>query len=99
MCFPKAPKPPKLPELTPEEKADEELRKKEDLAARATQRELMANQKADAAAKLAKDKLYRTESDIAKQSGNYGIRSLISGSKGGSGFLPSGMLNPKKGMK
>lgn len=71
MCF----KPPKPPKPTAEE-----------LAREAEQKQMMENQKADAAAKLAEDKLQRTQSTFGQQSGMYGMRSLISGPKGGAGF-------------
>jgi len=47
---------------------------------------MMENQKADSAAKLAEDKMLRTQSTFGQQSGMYGMRSLISGPKGGAGF-------------
>ena len=72
MCFQKAPKPPK-----PDP---------EDVAREVEQEQMMENQKADSAAKLAEDKMLRTQSTFGQQSGMYGMRSLISGPKGGAGF-------------
>lgn len=71
MCF----KPPSPPKPTAEE-----------LARQKEQDQMIANQKADAAAKLAEDKMMRTQSSFGQQSGMYGMRSLISGPKGGAGF-------------
>jgi hypothetical protein len=71
MCF----KPPAPPKPTAEE-----------LAREAEQEQMIENQKADSAAKLAEDKMLRTQSTFGQQSGMYGMRSLISGPKGGAGF-------------
>ena len=72
MCFQKAPSPP-----PPDPK---------DVAREVEQEQMMGNQKADTAAKLAEDKKMRTQSSFGQQSGMYGMRSLISGPKGGAGF-------------
>lgn len=48
--------------------------------------------KADAEARRAKDKEQRLQDAVAKGSGVYGMRSLISGSRGGGGF-GRGMLS------
>ena len=48
--------------------------------------EQQAAAKADAAAQKAKDKELRLQEAISKGSGVYGMRSLISGSRGGGGF-------------
>ena len=71
MCF----KPPKPPKPTAEE-----------LAREAEQKQMIENQKAEAASNLAEDKMMRTQSSFGQQSGMYGMRSLISGPKGGAGF-------------
>ena len=71
MCF----TPPKPPKPDPE-----------DVAREVEQEQMMENQKADSAAKLAEDKMLRTQSTFGQQSGMYGMRSLISGPKGGAGF-------------
>lgn len=72
MCFQKAPKPPK-----PDP---------EDIAREKEQDQMIENQKAESAARLAEDKKQRTQSSYGQQSGMYGMRSLISGPKGGAGF-------------
>jgi hypothetical protein len=71
MCF----EPPSPPKPTAEELA----REKE-------QDQMIANQKAESAATLAEDKKMRTQSSFGRQSGMYGMRSLIAGPKGGAGF-------------
>lgn len=71
MCMKK----PKAPKKTPEQ-----------LAMEAEQKAEMEARKAELAVELAKDKRSRTELEIAKSRGSYGMRSLISGSKGGMGF-------------
>lgn len=48
--------------------------------------EQQAAAKADAAAIKAKDKEARLQDAVSKGSGVYGMRSLISGSRGGGGF-------------
>ena len=71
MCF----KPPSPPKPTAEE-----------LAREAEQKQMIENQQADTSATLAEDKKMRTQSTFGQQSGMYGMRSLISGPKGGAGF-------------
>lgn len=72
MCFQKAPSPP-----PPDPK---------DVAREVEQEQMIENQKADTAEKLTQDKKMRTQSLYGQQSGMYGMRSLISGPKGGAGF-------------
>lgn len=74
MCFQQ--KMPKPPAPTPEEVAREE-----------EQEQLVEAQKAESTAKLAEEKEKRTQGTIAKMTGGYGMRSLISGPRGGAGFL------------
>lgn len=74
MCF-KKPKPPQPTAA--------------DLAAEAdakAQRDAVA---AEAARRLAEEKKRRLENAVQRASGSYGVRSLISGRKGGQGFLRS----------
>ena len=71
MCFKK----PKAPAMTAEELAIEAENKAAREAAQA-----------EAARRLADEKKRRTEEAVAKSGGTYGIRSLISGRKGGQGF-------------
>jgi len=54
--------------------------------------EQQAAAKADAAAIKAQDKEKRLQDAVSKSSGTYGMRSLISGSRGGGGF-GRGMLD------
>lgn len=77
MCFKK----PKLPKPTAEE-----------LASEAEAKSMRESAAAEAARKIAEDKERRLEDAASRMSGGYGIRSLISGRKGGQGFLRS-LLN------
>lgn len=74
MCF-KQPKPPKPTA--------------EDLAAEAEAKAMREAAAADAQRRISEDKKRRTEEAVQRSSGGYGIRSLISGRKGGQGFLRS----------
>lgn len=71
MCF----KGPKLPQPSAADLAMEAEAK--------AQREAAAE---EARRKRSEEKLLRTEDAIARQGGTYGLRSLISGRKGGQGF-------------
>lgn len=77
MCFKK----PKLPTPTTEE-----------LASQAEAKAMREAAAAEASRKIAEDKERRLEDAASRLSGGYGIRSLISGRKGGQGFLRS-LLN------
>lgn len=77
MCFKK----PKAPPKTAEELALEE-----------EQRQARENAKAEQAAALKKEKDARTQSSAARLGGMFGMRSLISGSKGGSGFFGRSLI-------
>jgi hypothetical protein len=77
MCFKK----PKMPEPTAEEIAAEKELKQ--------QREAL---KAQLAAEKAEAKERRTREAISRATGTYGFRSLISGRKGGQGFMSRGLL-------
>lgn len=74
MCF----KQPKLPKPTAE-----------DLAAEAEAKAMREAAAAEAKRKLTEEKQRRTEEGVTRTAGGYGIRSLISGRKGGEGFLRS----------
>lgn len=74
MCF-KQPKPPQP--TAAEIAAEREAKSMRDAAS------------AEAARRLAEEKQRRTEEGVARASGGYGIRSLISGRKGGQGFARS----------
>lgn len=74
MCF----KQPKLPKPTAE-----------DLAAEAEAKAMREAAAAEAKRKLTEEKQRRTEEGVSRAAGGYGIRSLISGRKGGEGFLRS----------
>jgi hypothetical protein len=52
----------------------------------ADRREALANQKMDAQNERAEDKRRRTGDAAARAMGSFGMRSLISGSRGGAGF-------------
>jgi hypothetical protein len=52
----------------------------------ADRREVLANQKQDAQEERAEDKRRRTGDAAARAKGSFGMRSLISGSRGGAGF-------------
>ena len=71
MCF----KRPKAPAKSPEE-----------LAMEAEGRQERENARLELANQLEKDKAMRLEEQTSKARGLYGVRSLISGSKGGMGF-------------
>jgi methylase of polypeptide subunit release factors len=71
MCFSK----PQAPPLTPDE-----------IATQAEAQQARDDAKAKLAADLAREKAATTQDAIARYSGNYGIRSLIGGDKGGMGF-------------
>lgn len=53
---------------------------------RAAQAEQIENQKQDALAAKAEDKKRRLQDQVARVTGAQGVRSLISGRRGGSGF-------------
>ena len=74
MCFKK----PKAPKQTAAEKAAE-----------LEQQQATEAAKAEAARRLAEEKQKRLEEGAVRASGQYGVRSLISGRKGGGGFLRS----------
>jgi methylase of polypeptide subunit release factors len=74
MCL----KQPKLPKPTAEE-----------LAAEAEAKSMREAAAAEAQRKISEEKKRRTEETVQRMSGNYGIRSLISGRKGGQGFFRS----------
>lgn len=79
MCFKK----PKLPELSPEEKAEQERVDRELEAARIL-REREAN------ALITENKDAQTEIAYARALGQIGNRSLITGPKGGQGYMGAG---------
>jgi pyruvate/2-oxoglutarate dehydrogenase complex dihydrolipoamide acyltransferase (E2) component len=74
MCF----KTPKPPQPTAQE-----------LAAEAEAKSMRDAAAAEAARRLADEKQRRLEEGVIRASGNYGVRSLISGRKGGQGFMRS----------
>jgi hypothetical protein len=71
MCFKK----PKMPGKSAEE-----------LAAEAELKEQRAATKAELNAQISKDKKRATEEAVSRSRGAWGMRSLISGTKGGAGF-------------
>jgi hypothetical protein len=77
MCFKK----PKAPAKTAEELSLEQEARQE-----------RENAKLDLANQLAKDKQARTEDKIAQVTGGMGPRSLISGWKGGMGYLTRSLI-------
>lgn len=77
MCFKK----PKMPAPTAEELAAEKELKQ--------QREAL---KAQLASEKAEAKERRTREAVSRATGGYGFRSLISGRKGGQGFMSRGLL-------